>query len=191
MTRAVDATLDTPAAESDTRAPFARWGVLSIAAAAGIVLAFCAGRYNYFGDELYFLAAGRRLSFSYADQGPVLPLLARAMDTLDPGSFFVLRLPSILLTLAALVLSAAIARELGGGRGAQLLTATAYATSIFLLLQGQTLSTNAVDTALWVVITWLLVRWIRTRHDSLLIWASVVDLGYSCRWPWPSPVSWE
>ena len=29
-----------------------------------------------FGDELYFIAAGHHLSVSYADQGPILPLLA-------------------------------------------------------------------------------------------------------------------
>ena len=30
-----------------------------------------------------------------------------------------------------------------------------------------TLSTNSIDTALWVLLTWLVVRWVRTRHNGL------------------------
>src|SRR5690606_21969518 len=124
--------------------------VLGVAALSAVVLLASATRYGYFGDELYFLAAGRRLALGYADQGPILPLLARLMDSIAPDSLVVLRLPAIVLAVVAVVVSALIAREMGGGRGAQVLTATAYATSPFLLLQAKNLSTNSIDTALWV-----------------------------------------
>ncbi|WP_231644818.1 ArnT family glycosyltransferase [Sciscionella sediminilitoris] len=138
--------------------PFAKLGVSLIALASFVLLLVFASRYGYFGDELYFLAAGHRLEFSYADQGPVLPLLAYLMDSIAPGSVFALRVPAALITAGAVFFAGLLAREFGGGKGAQLLSATAYASSFFLFLQGHMLATNTVDTALWVLITWFLVR---------------------------------
>lgn len=178
--------LDTGA---DLRPPLATSGITVVAAISAAVLLFSASRYDYFGDELYFLAAGRHPSFGYADQGPVLPMLARLMDILAPGSFFVLRLPAVLLTVLAIVLTALIARELGGGRAAQLVAAIAYATSPFLLLQGKMLTTNAVDTVLWVIITWLVVRWVRTRRDGLLLCAALVT-AVDMQVKWLIPFFW-
>ncbi|NEW37314.1 glycosyltransferase family 39 protein [Nocardia cyriacigeorgica] len=169
--------------------PFATGGVAAVAVTSLVVLTLSASRYGYFGDELYFLAAGRRLSHGYADQGPVLPLLAWTMDSVAPGSLVALRFPAIVLTVLAVVLSALIARELGGGRAAQVLTAIAYATSPFLLLQGKMLSTNAIDTALWVVITWLVVRWVRTRRDVLLLCAGLVT-AVDMQVKWLIPFFW-
>ena len=39
---------------------------------------------------------------------------------------------------------------------------------------GHLLATSTVDPALWTALTWLLVRWVRTRKDGLLIAAGVV-----------------
>ncbi|RJO68181.1 glycosyl transferase family 39 [Nocardia panacis] len=170
-------------------AALARGWLAAVAVAAAAVLLFSASRYDYFGDELYFLAAGRHPSFGYADQGPVLPMLARLMDTVAPGSFFVLRLPVVLLTVLAVVLTADLAREFGGGAIPQLLAATAYATSPLLLLQGKLLTTNAVDTVLWVLITWLVVRWVRTRRDRLLFAAALVT-AVDMQVKWLVPFLW-
>ncbi|MFE3056459.1 glycosyltransferase family 39 protein [Nocardia sp. NPDC059239] len=170
-------------AKAEERPPMAWWTVAAVAVPAAVVLLLSASRYGYFGDELYFLAAGRRPGFGYADQGPVLPLLAWLMDSLTPGSFFVLRLPSVALTVTAIVLCAMLAREFDGGRWAQLLAAVGYAGSPFLLLQGTMLTTNAVDTALWVIITSLVVRWVRTRDDRLLLAAALVTaLDMQVKW---------
>ncbi|MFC9437099.1 ArnT family glycosyltransferase [Nocardia sp. NPDC057030] len=163
--------------------PFAVVGVGAIAIVAAIALLASAGRYGFFGDELYFISAGRRLAVSYADQGPLLPAIARLMDLIAPESLVAQRIPAMLVTVAAVLISAQIAREFGGARNAQLLTATAYATSPFLLVQGTQLATNTVDTALWVLISWLLIRWVRTRHDSLLLSASLATaLDMQVKW---------
>ncbi|MBF6348435.1 MULTISPECIES: ArnT family glycosyltransferase [Nocardia] len=182
-------TADPPLRETGTVPAFATVAVLGVAAASAVVLLLSATRYGYFGDELYFLAAGRRLSWGYADQGPVLPFLAWLMDGLAPGSLVALRLPAIVAAVLAIVVSAQIARELGGGRGAQLLTAAAYATSPFLLLQAKNLSTNALDSALWVLITWLVVRWVRTRRDGLLPAAAAVT-AIDMQVKWLVPFFW-
>lgn len=168
---------------------FATGGVAGVAALGSIALVAVLGRYGYFGDELYFLSAGNRLSFSYADQGPILPLIAHLMDTIAPGSLFTLRLPAVIATAAAIVITAQIAREFGGGPGAQLLAAAGYATSPFLLVQGSQLATNAIDIPLWVLVTWLLVRWVRTRQDQLLVWAAIAT-ALAMQVKWLIPVLW-
>ena len=160
--------------------------ILGISAVAAL---FGANRYHLFGDELYFIAAGHHLSVSYADQGPILPLLALLGDAMPGDSLVLFRLPSVLITLAGILMSALIARELGGGRFAQALTAGAYATSTFLLLQSSLLATNAIDTPLWVAITWLVVRWVRTRQDRLLFAAGVVT-AIDMQVKWLIPVFW-
>jgi hypothetical protein len=145
----------------------ARWPVLAIAGTVVVVLLMTSGRVGYFDDELYFLAAGRHLAWGYADQGPLVPLLARAMDSLIPGSLVAERLPVTILTAAGVLLTALIARELGGQRRAQVLAAAVFAMG--MLAGGHVLTTAAIDSVIWTAATWLLVRWIRTRHDGLLL----------------------
>ncbi|HEX6403116.1 MAG TPA: glycosyltransferase family 39 protein [Pseudonocardiaceae bacterium] len=131
------------------------------------MLLLTSGRVGYFADELYFLAAGRHLAWGYADQGPLAPLLARAMDTVVPGSLVAERLPVTILTAVGVVVAALIAREFGGHRRAQILTAGACALGT--LAGGHLFTTAAVDLLAWTVVTWLLVRWVRLRDDRLLL----------------------
>lgn len=155
-------------------AAFARGPVLAVAGATGMLLLLLSSRYGYFGDELYFLSAGKRLEWGYADQPPLLPLLARAMDTIAPGSVLMLRLPATLATAGGVVIAALTAREMGGARKAQLLTAGAYALCGHLLATGHNLATSTIDPFLWTVLLWLIVRWVRTRNDMVLFWAGAV-----------------
>jgi hypothetical protein len=160
--------------------PFARGPVLVIAGLAMAVLVAFAGRYGYHGDELYFIAAGRHLDWGYADQPPMLPLLALLMDTISPGSVLGFRLLPVLLTGLGIVVAALTAREFGGGRLPQAMTAGAFACSPFLLAgAGHIVATHTVDAFLWTVIVWLLVRWVRLRQqgtpdDRLLLVTGVV-----------------
>lgn len=155
-------------------ARFARLPVALLAAGVAAALLLTAGRYGYFGDELYFLAAGKHLAWGYADQPPLVPLLARAMDELAPGSLVVFRLPAIAATAGGVVVTALIARELGGRRKAQTRAAAAYAICGQFVGSGHYLATSTIDPLLWTLVLWLVVRWIRTRHDTLLVWLGVV-----------------
>ncbi|MEV6769241.1 glycosyltransferase family 39 protein [Nocardia sp. NPDC051030] len=185
-------TLRTQAVRQDSPAglqPFA-WGwVTAIAGVGGLALLATLGQYGFFGDELYFVSAGHRLAVSYADQGPLVPAIAWLTDLIAPGSMVALRIPSLLITVAAVLVSALIAREFGGSRGAQALTAGAYVTSPFLLVQGTQLSTNAIDTGLWVFISWLVIRWVRTRHDGLLLGAAALT-AVDMQVKWLIPFFW-
>ena len=168
---------DRLAAEQDSSAGevrFAAPAVIAIAVVTGLILLVRAGRYEYFGDELYFVAAGNHLAPGYADQGPLVPLLARVAWTLAPGSVVTLRIPSILAAVAGVLAAGACAREMGGRRRAQVLAALAGATCPYLITQAASLSTFALDSALSAAALWLLARWTRLRRDRLLIGAATV-----------------
>ncbi|MBB5916516.1 uncharacterized membrane protein (UPF0136 family) [Nocardia transvalensis] len=164
-------------------APFAWRPVGAVAAIAAVLFTARLGRYAVGGDELYFIAAGRHPAPGYADQGPVVPLWAAAADLLAPGSTLLLRGPVVALTIVAILLSAALAREFGGGPWAQTLAAAAYASAPMAVMQSAMLSTFAVDVTLTAVVSWLLIRWVRERRDVLLLAAgAVAALDFQVKW---------
>ncbi|MGI8900630.1 MAG: glycosyltransferase family 39 protein, partial [Nocardioides sp.] len=133
-----------------------------------LVLLLMANRYGPHRDELYFVSAGGRLASGYPDQPSFTPLLARLAEMVAPQSLVVLRLPSLLAVSALVVLSAAFARLLGGGRAAQLLTAVTVAASALTLTLGHRLSTATFDTLVWTAI--LLVAGHALVDDRPRLW---------------------
>lgn len=126
--------------------PFARWAVLPIAAVVAVAQFAVSFGGGYWFDEVYMLAIGRNhLDWGSVDQPPVTPLLAALMDWVAPGSILALRLPAVLATAAAVVVAALIARELGGDRRAQALTAGAQATALWITLAGHWLTPYTLE----------------------------------------------
>jgi 4-amino-4-deoxy-L-arabinose transferase-like glycosyltransferase len=155
---------------------------LVAAAAFGVEMAV-SGRYGYDRDELYFLAAGRHLAWGYVDQPSLTPLLARVDALLTGGTLVGLRaLPA--LGLAALVLlTAAMARELGAGRGGQLLAALATACCAEYLGAMHELTTTPVDFVGWALVL-LAATKLLTRSDPRW-WIAVgglAGLGMDAKW---------
>jgi 4-amino-4-deoxy-L-arabinose transferase-like glycosyltransferase len=151
-----------------------RGGLLGLAAGVSLLLVVFAGGYGYHRDELYFLTAAHHLAIGYADQGPLTPLIARLMDAISPGSLTLLRLPSALMTGAAVAVTGMIARELGGARRAQLIAASCAAVASVFLVIGHLLSTSTFDLLAWSVVTWLVARVLRTGDARLLVAAGGV-----------------
>ena len=158
-----------PAQVADGTAPPIAWRPLAVVAAlTGLVLVAFSGRYGYHRDELYYVVAGRHLDWGYDDVPPLLPALARVTDTLSGGSLVALRLPTALVVAAGVLLVGLLAREMGGGRSAQVLAAILWATSPLTIIAGHLLSTTPYDLLCWATIAWLLARWVRIRDDRLL-----------------------
>lgn len=121
------------------------------------------------------LAIGRyHLDWGSADQPPLTPALAAMMDWVAPGSRLLLALPAAAATGCAVVLAALIARELGCDGRAQCLTAAAQATGLWVTLAGHWLTPYSLEPAQWLLLVWLLTRWVRLRDDRLLLATGVV-----------------
>lgn len=158
-----------------------RW-VIAVAAIQIAVLLGTATRYGYHRDELYFIVAGGHPAFGYPDQPPLVPLLCRAMNAIAPGSLLLLRTPSALAAGATTVLSALIAREVGGNSRGQLIAAVCTACSGFSLAVSHLVSTSTFDMLSTVTLGWLAIRAVMCRSGaSVLAAGGVVGLGVEAK----------
>ncbi|MBF6326974.1 glycosyltransferase family 39 protein [Nocardia transvalensis] len=136
-----------------------------VAAVFAAVLVAFANRYGYHRDELYFLAAGRRLDWGYADQPPLVPAVARMMASVDADSLVLLRLPAVAAATVVVLCAGWMARELGGGRGAQALAAGVVASSALVVAAGHLFGTTVFDLAVWSLIVVVMLRLLRDEPD--------------------------
>lgn len=153
---------------------FALIPVLGIAAAFFAVEMAVAARYGYHRDELYFLACARHMAWGYVDQPPLVPAVAWLAGKIFGASVVGLRAFPALAGSAAVVLSALMARELGGSRRAQWLAAVFAASSSEILATAHLLSTATFDLLFWALISWLALRLLRTGDRRLWLVIGVV-----------------
>jgi 4-amino-4-deoxy-L-arabinose transferase-like glycosyltransferase len=162
---------DAPADETARLSRFAVREVVIVAALFVAVEMAVAARYGLHRDELYFLAGSRHLAWGYVDQPPFVVVVARLAVALFGASAPSLRLFSALAGGTTVVITAAMARELGGSRRAQLTAAVAAATSPQVLATTHLLSTAIFDLLAWALISFLVLRVLRTGDERL--WLAV------------------
>lgn len=132
--------------------------VALILAGATLVLHLAvANRYDLFRDELYFIVCGRHPAFGYADQPPLVPLLAAGTYALGHQTWLV-RLPSALAAAALVWLVVAFVRLLGGRNGAAWLAGIAAGFAPMLLGLAATLNTTSFEPLVWTAIAYALAR---------------------------------
>ncbi|MDQ2970855.1 MAG: glycosyltransferase family 39 protein [Acidobacteriota bacterium] len=136
-----------------------------------------ADRYGYFRDELYFLDCARHLAVGYVDCAPLVAVYAKVALLLG-GSLPVLRSIAAVTGAAMVALTMVLARELGGGRFAQVFAGLcALAVPIFLAADS-ILTMNAVEPLFWMGCIWALLRIVRTGNSRLwLVFGVLAGLG--------------
>ncbi len=155
--------------------PTVAWrGMSAVCVVLAAVLLVASGRYGYHRDELYFIACGRHLAWSYPDQGVLTPLLASSFEALGRGSLVVFRLPAVASVVGTAWMTGLTARELGGRARAQVLATFTVAVSTVGLLAGHLLATATLDLAVWVAVTWVVLRIARTGRTRLWLVAGVL-----------------
>lgn len=147
-----------------------------------------AGGYGIFRDELYFLDCARHLAWGYVDQPPLIGGITWFAVHVFGSSLFGLRfLPALAGGLLAWMV-AQVARELGGGRFAQLMAAFAVLPVPVYLLLGHWLTMNAFEPLLWTTASWLALRMV-TRQEPRYwlaigaVWGVGMENKYSMLFP--------
>jgi 4-amino-4-deoxy-L-arabinose transferase-like glycosyltransferase len=134
-----------------------------------------AARYDLFRDELYFIVCGRHLAFGYADQPPVVPLLAAGLYALG-HTVWLVRLPATLAAGALAWLAVRLARLLGGGAAAGAGAALCVTIAPMLMGLGAILNTTVFDPLAWTAIAGLLAYTLKTR-DRRALWLCGIIAG--------------
>jgi 4-amino-4-deoxy-L-arabinose transferase-like glycosyltransferase len=134
--------------------------------------------YEYFIDELYYIACAKRLAFGYVDHPPLAPLLLRLSGTIIGYSVTALRIIPALAGAAVVVFTGLMAGHMGGKRTAQTLAAITAVSSPLLLTFFSFFSVNSLEILFWVAAMYVLVRIIDSDNRNLwLAFGVIAGLG--------------
>ena len=152
---------DTYTSDSGPSASESRWfsdtAVLFYLALATIVVHMLVGdRYGFHRDELATLEDARHLAWGYVAYPPVTPFFGRISLILFGPTLPGFRLFAAIAQGIALVLTGLMAREMGAGRGAQLVAALAGVP--FCLGAGALMQYVSFDYLCWVLAAYCTVR---------------------------------
>lgn len=123
------------------------------------------GRYGFHQDALAFLENGRHLAWGYVEYPPLTPLIGRAGLTLFGTSLVGIKSISALAQAIAMFVTGLMARELGGGRRAQVMASLAAGIGLMTVLMGTLFQYITFDYLWWVLITYCLIRLLK-RDDQ-------------------------
>ncbi|MGA2268966.1 MAG: glycosyltransferase family 39 protein [Bryobacteraceae bacterium] len=136
------------------------------------------GQYGFHRDELATLDDARYLAWGYVAYPPVTPFIARVALELFGPSLAGVRFFAALAQTAALVLSGLMARQLGGGRAAQIVAAVAVAIGPVPLTAGALFQYVSFDYLWWVLIAYLVIRLLKSEDARWwLAVGAVIGLG--------------
>jgi hypothetical protein len=157
------------------RTPFSRATLASentplvaLAAVSFVGHMLVAGNYGYFRDELYYLIDGRHLQLGYVDQPMLMGLLSALMNLIAGDNLGAIHVIPALCAAGIVFVTGLIARELGGGRFAQVLAAVAALCALIFMATGSIFSMDVIDELCWAVGTLILVRLL--KRDEPRLW---------------------
>jgi hypothetical protein len=138
--------------------------LLGIAAAVALAHLLTNSRYGFHRDELQVLSDARHLDWGFVPYPPFTPFVERIGLAMFGLSMVGLRLFSVIAQACAIVLSGLTARELGGGRLAQITTALAVAFSPLPLFNGTEFQYTSFDFLWWILTAYFIVRLLKTEN---------------------------
>jgi 4-amino-4-deoxy-L-arabinose transferase-like glycosyltransferase len=154
--------------------PSANAIVLSLAGAAFLLHLWAGGNYGYFVDELYYLACSHHLAWGYVDQPPLIAFVTWLTRHTLGDSLRALRLLPALASAVEITLTGLIAREIGGGRFAQMLACLAALVAPGILISDSLLTMNAFEPLFWLGCAYLFARIVNTGDQKLWSWFGVL-----------------
>ncbi len=125
-------------------------------------------------DELLYFSFANHLDLGYASVPPLISLFAFTMKSLFGFSMFSVKILPALLSGALIYLCTKIAKELGGGLYAQILTAIALTCTPLVLRAYILFQPVPFDIFFWTLIYYLILRFINTKNLKLFYIIGIV-----------------
>jgi len=144
-------------------------GVLvALAAVSFVAHLLVAGNDGYFRDELYYIADGHHLQAGYVDQPLLMGWLAALLRVTVGDSLVAIHVIPALACALLIVLTGLMARELGGGRMAQLVAGVAALFTLDFMATGSIFSMDVLDQLWWTLASLLVLCLL--RRDAPRLW---------------------
>lgn len=157
--------------------------ICGIAAAVAILHLFTNNRYGFHRDELQFLSDAVHLDWGFVPYPPLTPFLEHILLSVFGLSMVGLRLFAVIAQGAAIVVGGLMARDLGGGRLAQIVSALGVAFAPLSLFEGTEFQYTAFDYLWWILIAWFTIKLLAT--DNPRWWLAIgvcVGLGLQTKY---------
>src|ERR1700724_1631602 len=149
---------------AETKSHKDRLTLVAIATTVALVHVLTNGRYGFHRDELQVLSDARHLDWGFVPYPPLTPFVERMGLSIFGLSMVGLRMFSVIAQAFTLVFTGLMARELGGGRRAQVTAALAIALSPLPLFEGTEFQYTTFDYLWWVLIAYFTIRLLRTEN---------------------------
>jgi 4-amino-4-deoxy-L-arabinose transferase-like glycosyltransferase len=134
-----------------------------------------ASNYGYFRDELYYIVSGtQHLSLGYVDFPPFIAYVAALLNLISKDSLISIHVVPALNEAILVFVAGMIARELGGGRRAQILASISTLVPFGLLAFGSLFTPDSFDSLWWSVLAYLIIRIIKRKEMKLWTLAGLV-----------------
>lgn len=140
-----------------------RIALLFALAKIGLHLA-AADKLGFHRDEFLYLALGCHLDWGFWSNGPFIGALSWASQALFGGSLLAVRLLPAFAGGGLVLLAGLMARELGGGRFAQILCGAAMLLSVAWLRAFGMLMPVPFDVFFWALLSFFLLKWLKTNN---------------------------
>src|SRR5882724_4681089 len=148
--------------------------VLFLALANFLMHFYFNNQYGYFRDEFDYMACGDHLAWGYVDHPPLIPFLMKISRLVFGDSLRSIRIIPALATSAAVILTAMIARDLGGRRFAVVFSALAFIAVPMYLNDGSVMTTNCLEPLLWMGCVYFAILAIKRDDPRYWLWFGVV-----------------
>lgn len=157
--------------------------LVAIAAAVAVFHLLTDGRYGFHRDELQFLADARHLDWGFVEFPPLTPFVERIGLSLFGVSLVGLRLFSVIAQAILILVAGLTARELGGGRLAQVATALAVAFSPLPVFEATEFQYTSFAMLWWVLIAYFVIRLLKSEDERWwLAIGAVIGLGLETKY---------
>ena len=138
--------------------------LLAIAGAVMVLHVATNGRYGFHRDELQVLSDARHMDWGFVPYPPVTPFLERIGLGIFGVSLVGLRIFSVLAQALSILIAALMARELGGGRLAQVTVALAVALSPLPMFEATEFQYSSFDYLWWSLAAYCVIRLVKTKN---------------------------
>jgi hypothetical protein len=152
--------------------------LVAIAGVVALVHVLTNNRYGLHRDELQTLSDALHMEWGFVAYPPLTPFVERLSMAMFGHWLIGLRMASVIAQAAVVVVTGLMARELGGGRLAQVTAAVATALAPLALFEGTEFQYTTFDYLWWVLIAYFVIRLLKSEDPRwCLAIGAVIGIG--------------